>query len=305
MKKSRFIILFLIIGSWNVTTAQQKGQVCEVKVAGQEYVLHLVELGDNLFRIAKKYNSTVNDIWEVNPSIVDNTIIPGQVIKVSKNSKDKAPVGELVFQGEEEPLILKPEKVESKLDSSKLVLHEVGAGQTLFAISRLYSVSVEDLKDWNGLNDFSIGVGQTLIVSKHGELKVFDEITEEVKSYQPSRKPVKRDANLNSRQDLLHQKYLEETSGKKSQKERGAAEKLITNNPEMQTVYYGLHKSAPVGSVVKVVNLVNRKSVFVKVLAPLPNIPENENVQIKLSPAATKELVMLDARSLVELSYYK
>jgi len=305
MKKSPIIILFLIISSWTMINAQIKGEVCEVEVAGQEYALHLVELGDNLFRIAQKYNSTVNDIWEVNPSIVDNTIMPGQVIKVPKDSKDDAPAGELIFQGEEAPIVMKAEPAPVQLDSSQLVLHEVSPGQTLFAISRLYSVSVEDLKTWNNLSDFSIGAGQTLIVSAHGELKVYDESTEEVMSIQPSRKPVKRDVNVNSRQDLLYQKYLEEASGKNNQKERGAAEKLITNNPELQTVYYGLHKNAPVGSVLKVVNLVNRKYVFVTVLAPLPDIPENENVQIKLSPAATKDLVMLDGRSLVELSYYK
>lgn len=288
-------------------TAQKPPELCEVREHGQEYALHLVELGDNLFRIAQLYNSTVEDIWDANPAVMDKTIIPGQVIKVPKNSKVVAPAvpvaaekkGDGTRKSEVAPR--RPEPV----DSSKLVMHEVGPGQTLFAISRQYAVSVEDLQAWNGLAAYDIKVGQRLIVSRHGELKVFNETASEVESYKPSRQPVRRDVHVNTRQDLLYQRFLEESQGRQLLRERGAAGKLITNNPDMQTVYYALHKSAPVGSVLKVMNLVNRKYVFVTVLAPLPDIPENENVQVKLSPAATKDLVMLDGRSLVELSYYK
>lgn len=280
---------------------QSRDAVCDVELKGTDYALHLVELGDNLFRIAQKYNSTIEDIWDVNPSIVDNTIIPGQVIKVPRNSKDM----EVVEFSTSTPSV-KKKKPEPRMDPSQFVYHEVGAGQTLFSISRMYSVTVEELMAWNDMQDFNLSTGETIIVSAHGELKVFDEETAQVRSYKPSADPIRRPVSVNNRQDVLYERYVQEGSaGLPIHKERGAAEKLITNNPAMQDVYYALHKTAPVGAVMKVTNLVNRKYVFVTVLAPLPDINENENIQVKLSPAATKELVLLDGKSLVELSFHE
>jgi LysM repeat protein len=281
--------------------AQDRNAVCDVELKGMEYALHLVELGDNLFRIAQQYNSTIEHIWEANPSIVDNTIIPGQVIKVPRDSKAGVaaiPPGEMTPPSTSEA-------GRPALDPSQFVYHEVGQGQTLFSISRLYSVTIEELQEWNKLTGYDLSIGQVLIVSAHGELKVYDDEKAGVTSYQPSAAPIRRQVSVNNRQDVLYQRYVEDgRSGMMIRKERGAAEKLITSNPQMQDVYYALHKSAPVGSVMKVMNLVNRKYVFVTVLAPLPSITENDDVQIKLSPAATKELVMLDGKSLVELSYH-
>lgn len=43
--------------------------------------------------------------------------------------------------------------------------HTVAKGETLYRISKEYGVSVQDLKDWNNLEDNTIHVGQKLIVS--------------------------------------------------------------------------------------------------------------------------------------------
>ncbi|MCB0501892.1 MAG: LysM peptidoglycan-binding domain-containing protein [Bacteroidetes bacterium] len=303
MNRTILTILFLSLSLF--IKAQDKDGICEVELKGTEYALHLVELGDNLFRISQKYNSTVEDIWNENPSLVDNNIIPGQVIKVPKNSRDKAK--EVVANNNSGIKSDNKPKAEAvKLDPAQLVYHEVGPKQTLFSISRMYDVSIADIQKWNNLPDYSISVGQKLIVSAHGELKVFDEEDHEVISYQPSNVPIKSTVSVNARQDVLYQKYdAERAYGKSLSKERGTAGKLVTGNPNAQDAYYALHKTAPVGSIVKVVNLVNRRSVFVKVLAPLPDIKENENIQIKLSPAATTDLILLDEKSLVEISFYK
>ncbi len=297
------IILTILFFSFTILNqAQEKGAICDIELKGTEYALHLVELGDNLYRISQKYNTTVDDIWEVNPSLVDNNIIPGQVIKVPRDSKETGIVKPVESDASGE---LISTTTEVSLDPAKLVYHEVGPKQTLFAISRMYDISIDDIQKWNKLSDYSISVGQKLIVSAHGELKVFDEKDQAVISYQPSSVPIRGSVNVNSKQDVLYQTYTEKGYGKKLSKARGTAGKLVTSNPNAKDAYYGLHKTAPVGSIVKIVNLVNRRSVYVKVLAPLPDIDENTNIEIKLSPAATKDLVLLDEKSLVEISYFK
>lgn len=44
------------------------------------------------------------------------------------------------------------------------VYHEIAPKETLYAISRQYNTTVEELMDWNGLDSFDIRIGQQLIV---------------------------------------------------------------------------------------------------------------------------------------------
>lgn len=64
-----------------------------------------------------------------------------------------------------------PEKplLEHHDPSNAFHLHTVQAGETLFSLSKKYSVSVEQLRELNGLADYSIKVGQELIIN--GEAK--------------------------------------------------------------------------------------------------------------------------------------
>jgi membrane-bound lytic murein transglycosylase D len=56
--------------------------------------------------------------------------------------------------------------------------HEVAPGQTLFAIAKMYSVSVADLRRWNGLTDTDgLKPGQKLIVGEEAGEEVASETT--------------------------------------------------------------------------------------------------------------------------------
>lgn len=58
----------------------------------------------------------------------------------------------------------KPKTVQSPASSVKY--HEVQAKEGLYAISRKYGVSVQQLRDWNNLSTDNLSIGQQLIVSK-------------------------------------------------------------------------------------------------------------------------------------------
>lgn len=50
-----------------------------------EYVEYTVSKGDTLYEIAKKYNTTVNTLTDVN-MLTNNTIFPGQILLIPKTS---------------------------------------------------------------------------------------------------------------------------------------------------------------------------------------------------------------------------
>ena len=51
-------------------------------------------------------------------------------------------------------------------NARKAINHVVSAGETLYSISRSYNVRVEDILDWNGLNDNSLRIGQVLKIGE-------------------------------------------------------------------------------------------------------------------------------------------
>ena len=70
-----------------------------------------------------------------------------------------------------------------------------------------------------------------------------------------------------------------------------------------QNKFYALHRTAPVGTIIKVTNRMNNNSVFVKVVGILPDTGDNKNVMIKITQAAAQRIGALDQKFTAELSY--
>jgi len=45
-------------------------------------------------------------------------------------------------------------------------IHEVKPKETLYGISRQYNVTIEQIKQYNGLIDDNLSIGQMLVISK-------------------------------------------------------------------------------------------------------------------------------------------
>lgn len=101
---------------------------------------HTVMKGETVFSIARHYGISAKTIIEANPSLQNgDQLIVDQVIS-------------LVPQDEKKP--------ETAVQTPNI--HYVKPGETLYAISVKYGISVEDLKSLNELKNNSIWVGQKL-----------------------------------------------------------------------------------------------------------------------------------------------
>ena len=69
--------------------------------------------------------------------------------------------------------------------------------------------------------------------------------------------------------------------------------------------YYCLHNTAKTGSIIKVTNPANGKSVYAKVLDVIPDIKKNSILLIRLSNAAADELGVGEANFNCTLNYSK
>ena len=134
---------------------------------------HKVESGETLFSIAKKYDTSVDELKEIN-NLSDGKIKVGQKLKLdqtaqstSKKSKEVTPeIAKTELQPELKPEVSKPATTEPKTTS-----HKVESGESLYSIAKKFDISVDELKKINKLNESKIKPGQTLKLVETAEEK--------------------------------------------------------------------------------------------------------------------------------------
>ena len=107
---------------------------------------YVVQKGDNLSTIAKKFNITVADIQEWN-KLTNTNVQLGATLQVAKIPTVK------------EEVAVAPER--------KDIQYIVQKGDNLGNIAKKFGASLDDLKQWNNLASNSIALGSTLIVAKN------------------------------------------------------------------------------------------------------------------------------------------
>ena len=77
---------------------------------------------------------------------------------------------------------------------------------------------------------------------------------------------------------------------------------LIEGSTE-SSKYLALHRNAPKGTILMVMNELNNQVVFVRVIGPLPDTGLNNKVVVKISKAAWQKLGAVNKRFRVKVSY--
>ena len=117
---------------------------------GKKVILHKVEPKENYYAIGRRYNIKPNLIIQFNNNLV---LQPGQVIKVPTD---------LPFEAAK--LLVKPQIVEKQ----SVQQYKVSPGETLYAISKRFGITVDQLKADNNLKSDALSPGQMLIIKTGG-----------------------------------------------------------------------------------------------------------------------------------------
>ena len=117
---------------------------------------HVVEPGQTYYSISKLYGLTVDELLAMNNRTMANVLEAGQQLTVKAPSADK-PV---------QPVQQPAPKSSSMATSSGLSYHTVAKGETMFRISKIYNVTIEQIQEWNNLTDTSVKEGQKLKIMK-------------------------------------------------------------------------------------------------------------------------------------------
>lgn len=250
------------------------------------YDVHLVVKGETLYSLSKKYHTTVDVLLELNPGIINNKLETGAMIKVPSVEYESA-----VLPGE------------ASVSNDRAIMHSVAKGETVYSLSKKYNTDVATILMWNDLTEPLIREGAMLVVGYEtpqmqltGPFVMKDSHIEEESEKMISH-PGKKAGD-----DSIHEPVWSNSKENYiTYDEKGIA--LWTHSTYDGGNFYALHATAPQGTEILVKNLMNERTVVVKVIGRLPSTSENENVLIKLSESAAKKLNVLDEKFLVELSY--
>lgn len=308
---------------------------------GKKYIVHTIRKGDTWSSIARTYKAPIKDLQKVNPNSkelkFDQTIlIPYEVFKKSENKRNAAENKVETDTNNDTPKSDSPEQQEAKKPSASAgikteksevmnkeksgskkknpaIVHKVVAGETLYGIAAKYHVSPREIATYNSIELGKIKIGQLLKIPQKGEanLNTNDHLTTPVIKNQNESVETKKDSvaiqsNVTSTIDSSNYATVPTASDKNIDgvvTEQGVATWLLDGTSGKREKFYALHRTAPVGTIIKVMNPMSKRFVFVKVVGVLPDTGDNFDVLIKITQSAARRIGIIDARFRVEISY--
>jgi len=258
------------------------GQILQVpyvpksRVQRANGIIHTVAAKETLFSISKLYDIPVEDIKAQN-NLTSNSLALGQQLVIKKRPQINQ---EPIRQAQQLP-------VKST--------HTVAPKETLFSISKQYGITVQQIKDWNGIEGNELKIDQILIVSQ--PIQNRDSVKSEATPTVPS---VIAQPTVPIKETTI--KINESVSGSDEIKESGSAE--LIEGTDGNRKYLALYSKAKVGTILKVRNSSNNREVFVRVIGALP-VSSNSGTVIKVSRSAFDRLGASEGVLGVEVTFYK
>ncbi|WP_460544345.1 LysM peptidoglycan-binding domain-containing protein [Echinicola sediminis] len=299
--------------------------------------LHKVAPGETLFAIAKKYNVSVQEVKTWNElkgddlSVGQGVIImgakPKEIVEkrvapelretpteVKEMPEERKKIVEEKKKEKEKKVEDKKKEVVEKVEAPTIttasetrienipagaevgwITHTVKDGETLYSISKRYNANMGDLINWNVLSSNNLKEGQQLKVGrKEGAVPNATPVVQE-----------KEEASVEPSQTATPaytvSKSNEESTAYKNIKEAGQAE--VIQGTGNHKKYLVLHKTAPVGTIMRIRNEENDVTIFARVVGKLPDTGDNNKLLIKVSQAAFDQLRAVNNRFRVEVSY--
>lgn len=148
MKKFYFLAFVLLVSSCFLFSQSVK--------------VHVVEKGETLYGLCRKYDVKIDEICKLNNFSKDTLLKIGQKVKIPVINNDEATnKSEIVIKNN------KPKDIPEKTDT-----YTVKKGDTLYNIAKQFDISVEILKILNEMSGTTIKIGQVINVPQKVEKNV-------------------------------------------------------------------------------------------------------------------------------------
>ncbi len=238
---------------------------------GEKIFEHYIAPKQNLYRLARFYGMNEEELFPYNPTLKSNVVGIGQMIRVPiPNPAIRRFKGDNFKRWKYAPIVIIVKK-----------------GDNLFNIAkRMFRMPVDSVMKWNNMTTQTVNIGQRLQV---GWMSL-DGVPDSLRSIRKNMEDV--------RSRMLAEDYKKQ---KKATQQSGAAFWQLRGNAK--TDLYCLHRTAKVGTVIAVQNTMNNKTVYAKVIGPMPENVYGHETIIVVAPSVAKLLGAKDEKFFVKIKY--
>lgn len=163
-----------------------------------KYISYTVKAGDNLYNIAKKYNTTVDKIKRDN-NLQGNNLTIGKILLIEDTS-DQSTIEECFGEEYEAP--------------SSNITYTVQKGDNLYSIANKYNTTVNEIKSLNNLTSNNLSIGQQLRIPTNASGNITytvqkgDNLYSIARKYNTTVNEIKRKNNLTSNNLSIGQQLI-------------------------------------------------------------------------------------------------
>jgi LysM repeat protein len=285
---------------------------------GKKVILHKVDPKENFYSIGRKYSVSPKAIMAFNNNITALSI--GQVVKVPTERsflESKPVVSQAIIPNKsavQKPVATATSPVVTNNQSTDPgqpapTQYKVSAGETLYAISKRFGVTLADIISINNLKSNSLTPGQILLIKAtppQAAATTQQPVQQVVVTQQPPTPVTKRDTTrvAASVQDsmTINTHNPANRYGLLEKNENGLAVWMDNDNLDASKKYV-LHRTAPVGTVIKITNPMTNRTTFAKVVGRFTETEKTKDAMLVMTKSVAESLGAMDKRFHVTISY--
>ncbi|MBY0244216.1 MAG: LysM peptidoglycan-binding domain-containing protein [Sphingobacteriaceae bacterium] len=260
---------------------------------GKKLIQHKVEVKETYYSISRKYKVAVNEIIDFNNHIL---LKSGITIKVPTQIDFKE-VGK------------KPQNNSTETyNTAQYINYTVVAKDYLHSIAKKFNTSVEKIKKDNNISNVNLKVGQVLKIETTNTPQT-ESASVAVDENSIYKKEVKENLKIKKiNTDSIA--YIENKNARKPIKNYGLSESeesgiaVLLNDSEISAdKMFALHRSLPIGTIIKITNPITATSSFVKVVGKFNENETNDDAIIVITKAVADALNVQENRFFCHLTY--
>ncbi|WP_051292652.1 DPBB and LysM peptidoglycan-binding domain-containing protein [Olivibacter sitiensis] len=309
LKKTGISACLLFASSLSLSQASVlRDSVGVENLNGKRVILHRVESGETYYGISRRYQVDPKSLIAFN----NNTSLrPGLVVKVATGK----PFVENISVRPEKEQVVKASASSAANTGTDFIEYKVGSGETLFALSRKFGVSVDAIQKANSLSSSSLKAGQIVKIPNQQTASNAVVITDEdlrddrtTNNEASTAVSVIDDRNDNNTVESVRkeeEKSFEPTNqfGLKEVSASGVGVWMddVGNGDSGKNL--ALHNAAPIGTVVKITNPMNNRMAYAKVVGRFNETAQSKDAVIVISKSVASLLGVIDRRFQVKISY--
>ena len=284
LHKYLFIFLFTLLSS--SALASSIDSIGVENLEGKQLILHRITPKESYYSLGRKY--------AVNPAAI-----------IDYNRNKALAIGTLVKIPTQRPFVT-PSVAASipislPIATDDVLEYAVKPKETLFSIAQKFSVSVQELIDFNKISTTSLKVGQVLKIKGRVEpvltTNTVQPIVENTIFKPDTSTKTPMTESVEPDRKLPAAKY-----GLREIKEKGIATWI--EEAELDTGrMLALHPTAPIGTIIKITNPMTQKSTFAKVVGKFTDNESTKGVLIVVTRTAAELIGTTDKRFQVNLLY--